>query len=77
MTGKFTVRYGVVAGKRCYRWECPVCGSGGAHRFDRWTDYARRRRPDVHPWRRCLDAIDMHVCGAHRDLIRLHTEAVP
>lgn len=53
-----------------YVWECEQCPrSRGVHRFGRWTDRVRSR-PAVHPWRRCIDAVDRHVCDVHRGLIR-------
>lgn len=53
-----------------YRWRCEVCPhSTGTHHFDRFTDRIRYR-PDTHPWRRCIDAVDRHICNHHRGLIR-------
>lgn len=52
--------------KRGYRWTCTVCEVSGMHRFDRWTDWVRRRRPDLHPWLRCLAAVELHLFRAHR-----------
>lgn len=72
-TARLTIRYGTVRGRRCYRWNCEDCGVGGAHRFDRWTDHVRARHPDAHPWRRCLAAVDTHVCERHQDLIHHRT----
>jgi hypothetical protein len=59
------------SGKRSYRWDCHRCDVYGIHRFDRWTDYVKSRHghPDIHPWRRCIDAVDRHACHAHRGLI--------
>lgn len=69
---KPTIKYGTVRGKPCYRWTCEDCGVGGAHRFNRWTDHVRHNR-DAHPWRRCLDAVDTHVCERHHEMIHHRT----
>lgn len=71
MTSRITIRrHTTESGKHGYRWECHDCRVGGTHQFERWTDY-KATRPQIHPWRRCIDAVDLHVCTAHRGLVDL------
>lgn len=67
MTGPFiTIRRYGSGHIRGYRWVCSRCDVYGIHRFGRWTDYVHRNRPDPHPWRRCIDAVDLHLWRYHR-----------
>jgi phage terminase large subunit GpA-like protein len=53
------------APRRAYRWSCPCCGTSGAHQFDRFTDRIRKGSP-LHPWRRCMAAVELHLWVHHR-----------
>lgn len=50
-----------------YRWECS-CNprARGRNSFDRFTDRIHGESQYVHPWNRCMKAIEKHFWEHHR-----------
>ena len=52
-----------------YRWECSCSPRArGRNAFDRFTDRIRGEDEYVHPWQRCMNAVDLHFCKHHREV---------